>query len=79
MQKVRLEIPNISCDHCRKTIEDSLSGIDGVYAVSVEVPDKYVDATFNESDVSLNKIEDILDDIGYKVAKKTMMTPGVGV
>lgn len=79
MQKVRLEIPNIICEDCRKTIEDSLSSIDGVYAISVDVPDKYVDATFNESDVSLEKIEDILADTGYKVKRKTMMTPGIGV
>lgn len=79
MQKFRLEIPNISCDHCRKTIESTLSDIDGVQAVSVDVPDKYADATFDEADVSLDKIEDILKGIGYEVEKKTMMTPGVGV
>ncbi len=79
MQKYRLDIPNISCEHCSKAIEDALSAIDGVQAVSVDIPDKYADATFDEADVSLDKIEDVLKDIGYEVEKKTMMTPGVGV
>jgi len=79
MQKYRLDIPNISCEHCSKAIEDALSAIDGVQAISVDISDKYADATFDESDVSLDKIEDVLKDIGYAVEKKTMMTPGVGV
>ena len=79
MNKYRLTVPNISCAHCKKTIEDTLADIEGMQAVSVDIEDKYVDATFDESDVSLQKIEDILDGIGYTVEKKTTMTPGVGV
>ena len=79
MQKVRLDIPNINCDDCKKRIENALGDIDGIQAVNVDVPDAYADATFDPADVTLEKIETILEDIGYAVDGKTLMTPGQGV
>ncbi len=79
MQKVRLAISNISCDNCKIRIEKALGEIDGIQAVNVDIPDAYADATFDSADVTLEKIETVLADIGYDVEGKTMMTPGQGV
>ena len=79
MQKIRLDIPNISCADCKKRIENALGDIDGIQAVNVDVPDAYADATFDPADVSLEKIETVLENIGYEIVNTTMMTPGQGV
>ena len=79
MKKVRLNIPNISCDNCKKSIEKALGDIEGIQAVNVDVPNAYADATYDTADVTLEKIETILGGIGYDVVGKTMMTPGQGV
>ncbi len=79
MQKVRFDIPNISCDNCKERIETALGDIEGVQAVNVDVPNAYADATFDPTDVTLEKIETVLMDVGYEVDGKEMMTPGQGV
>jgi len=79
VQKVRLDIPNISCDDCKKRIEAALGDIDGIQAVNVDVPDGYADATFDPADVTIEKIETVLVGVGYEVIAKKMMTPGQGV
>lgn len=79
MKKVRLKVSNIHCEDCKKTLEGALGEIRGVLSVIVDVPEKYVDATFDEADVSLEKIEDIIGNAGYKVTKKTWLQAGLGV
>jgi copper chaperone len=61
--------PDISCEHCRQTIERTLGALAGVRDVRVEVPSKRVEVTFDPAQVSAARIEAVLDDEGYPVQR----------
>lgn len=69
METVTLVAPDISCEHCQRAIEGGVSKIEGIQNVAVNIPDKTVRVEYNPQQVSVSRIEEVLDDIGYTVAK----------
>ncbi len=69
MEKTTLVAPDISCEHCQHAIEEALGELDGVNAVKVDIPTKSVYVDYDPQKVTLTKIEEVLDDTGYTVAK----------
>jgi|DewCreStandDraft_5_1066085.scaffolds.fasta_scaffold86275_2 copper chaperone CopZ len=67
MKKVRVNVPNISCEGCKATIEEAVSSLNGVLAVIADVEGKYVDTSYNESDTSVEAITAKIADSGYQV------------
>lgn len=68
MQDTTLIAPDISCEHCQHAIESAVSKLTGVESVKVDIPTKTVNLKYDPQQVTLAKIEEILDDIGYTVA-----------
>ncbi len=69
MESTTLVAPDISCEHCQRAIEGSVSKLVGIQTVKVDIPSKTVLVNYDPQQVSLAKIEEMLDDIGYTVAK----------
>lgn len=67
MQNVTLKVQGMSCGHCVNSIEGSVGQLEGVSQVSVKLDDAQVEVTFNESQVSLDKIKETIEDQGYEV------------
>lgn len=65
---VVLNVPDISCGHCKIAIEKAVTGIDGVTSVVVEVADKSVDLHFDAERVTLDEISAAIAEEGYSVA-----------
>ena len=63
-----LDVPNISCNHCKMAIEAALRGLDGVIAVEVEVPDKTVSVRFDADVLTLQTVKRAIEEEGYPVA-----------
>lgn len=68
-QETVLSVPDISCEHCVHAINEALSVLPGVASVSTDIPTKTVHLRYNPDQVSLEKVEAVLDDVGYGVAK----------
>jgi copper chaperone len=68
MPELTLVAPDISCDHCKHTIETGLATLAGVVQVQVEPPAKTVHVVYDEAVVSEPAIRSRLDEIGYPVA-----------
>lgn len=68
MQDTTLVAPDISCEHCKRAIEGAVSNLAGVESVKVDIPTKTVHLTYDPRQVTLARIEETLDDIGYTVA-----------
>jgi copper chaperone len=68
-QETVLSVPDISCEHCVKTINGALGAVPGVESVSTDIPTKSVQLRYSPSQVSMEQIEATLDDAGYTVAK----------
>ena len=69
MVETTLSVPDVSCEHCVKTINGALGAAPGVEQVSTDIPTKTVHLKYDAGQISMEKIEEILDDAGYTVAK----------
>jgi copper chaperone len=65
---VVLNVPDISCGHCKAAIEKAVAAVDGVESVVVEVADKSVDLRYDADRVSVDEISAAIAAEGYAVA-----------
>jgi copper chaperone len=63
-----LAVPDISCDHCRRTIETALGRLPGVRAATVDIGARTVQIAYDETAVGPAAIRATLADEGYEVA-----------
>jgi copper chaperone len=63
-----LNVPSVSCDHCKAAIEKAVGGLDGIGVVEVDVAQKTVTVEFDDAAVSLESIEEAVSEEGYEVA-----------
>ena len=68
-QQVTLSVPDVSCEHCVKTVSSTLNEQPSVQGVNVDLDHKTVAFAYDPAQVSLDKLETALDDAGYTVAK----------
>ncbi len=69
MESTTLIAPDVSCEHCQHAIEGAVGKMDGVKTVTVDIPAKTVHVEYDPKLVTLAKIEEVMDDVGYTVAK----------
>jgi len=69
IQETVLSVPDVSCEHCVKTIDGALGALPGVESVATDIPSKTVALRYDPAQVSLEQIEETLDDAGYTIAK----------
>jgi copper chaperone len=74
-QEITLSVPDVSCEHCVKTINGTLGALPGVETVSTDIPTKSVHLRYDASQLSMVQIETTLDDAGYAVAKEPRPLP----
>ncbi|MGG3799610.1 copper chaperone CopZ [Metabacillus fastidiosus] len=67
MKNITLNVQGMSCGHCVKAIEGSVGQLEGVNEVNVKLDEALVEVSFNESQVSIDKIKDTIEDQGYDV------------
>ena len=70
VQRALLEVPTISCSHCKAAIERAVGGVDGVKDVAVDVSARLVTVDFDADSVSLEAIEAAIAGEGYDVAER---------
>ncbi|MFO1445022.1 copper chaperone CopZ [Bacillus sp. Bva_UNVM-123] len=66
MKNLTLNVKGMSCGHCVNSIEGSVGQLEGVSQVNVKIEVAQVEVTFNESQVSLDKIKETIEDQGYE-------------
>jgi len=62
-----LNVPTISCSHCKQTIEGAVGQLAGVRNVAVDIDARTVDIDFDPGQVTLPKIVAVIDEAGYEV------------
>ena len=66
--KVVFTVPEISCGHCKDTIESTLSNVESIESVSVNIEKKSVEV-FLSSDIDMINVSQLLDEQGYTVVQ----------
>ena len=60
----KFSVPEISCDHCKSTIVNTLSTVDDIELVEVNIETK--DVTLKSSEeIDLDLVKSLLDEQGY--------------
>ncbi|HEY5683775.1 MAG TPA: copper ion binding protein [Acidimicrobiia bacterium] len=69
MTTITLNVPDISCGHCKMSIEGAVSEMTGVGRVDVAIDARTVDLAFDDAAVSLDAIIEAIEEQGYQVAR----------
>jgi copper chaperone len=67
MTQTTLSVPDISCGHCKTSIEGAVKPLDGVDTAEVSIDDRNVDVTYDSSRINLSDIVMAINDQGYEV------------
>jgi copper chaperone len=67
MSNVTLNVPDISCEHCERTITNTLQPVDGVRSVRVDIPARQVRVEYDEAQVSVDTMKALLQEEDYPV------------
>jgi copper chaperone len=62
-----LNVPDISCEHCERAITNALTPVAGVRTVSVDIPGRLVRVEYDESQVNIERMKDVLQEEDYPV------------
>jgi len=69
MSTTTLNVPTISCGHCKSSIEGAVGALDGIRRVEVGIDTKQVDVDFDEAALDLDVIISAIEEQGYDVAR----------
>lgn len=61
-------VPEISCGHCKDTIESTLNNVESIESVSVDIEKKSV-KVISFSDLDMMNVSQLLDEQGYTVVQ----------
>lgn len=75
VQEMTLSVPDVSCEHCVKTVNGALGTLPGVETVSTDIPTKSVSLRYDPSQLSMEQIKTTLDEAGYTVANEPPPVP----
>ena len=67
--QITLNVPDISCGHCKSSIEGALSPMSGVERAEVTIDTRTVDVSFDDTAIDLEAIINAIEDQGYDVAR----------
>ncbi|HWC13198.1 MAG TPA: heavy-metal-associated domain-containing protein [Actinomycetota bacterium] len=62
------QVPEVSCEHCKSSIEGALQPVEGVASATVDVESKLVTVDFDDSVVGKDKLVEAINAAGYEVA-----------
>ena len=69
IESTTLVAPSISCENCQRAVEGAVGKVDGVQTIKVDIPTKSVHVEYDPQKVTIAKLEEVMDDAGYAVAK----------
>lgn len=67
MEKKILKIDGMSCAHCVKAVNDSLSEVPGVQGVNVSLENATAEVTYDEVATDMEAMQTAVIDAGYTV------------
>jgi copper chaperone len=67
MTQTTLSVPDISCGHCKTSIEGAVKPLDGVDTAEVSIDDRNVDVNYDPSKIDLSDIVMAISEQGYEV------------
>ncbi|EGA88660.1 copper insertion chaperone and transporter component [Planococcus donghaensis MPA1U2] len=67
-EQINLQVSGMSCQHCVKSVEESVMALPGIEKVEVSLENNSVDVAYDSSSVDVGQIAEAIEDQGYDVA-----------
>ena len=61
-------VPEISCEHCKSSIEGALQPLAGVTEAAVRITERQVDVTWDPASTNRDEVVGAIRDAGYDVS-----------
>ncbi|MDJ0925513.1 MAG: cation transporter [Acidimicrobiia bacterium] len=68
MTEVTLNVPDISCDHCKMSIESAVNELSGIESAVVDIAGRTVAIAYDEGTQTRQAIVTAIEEQGYEVA-----------
>ncbi len=68
--ETKFTVPEISCGHCKETIESAINSLENVETVNVDIDQKSVEVK-SSTDLDLSLVSSMLDEQGYTVVESS--------
>ncbi len=68
--ETKFTVPEISCGHCKETIESTINSLENVETVNVDIEQKSVKVK-SSSDLDFSLVSNMLDEQGYTVVESS--------
>lgn len=68
MQTIMLKVEGMNCSGCVKTVTRVLDALEGVSSVDVSLENASAQIQFDSSQVSVNKLIDVVENAGFDVS-----------
>ncbi|MEJ8777951.1 copper chaperone CopZ [Pseudogracilibacillus sp. ICA-222130] len=66
---VTLKVEGMSCGHCEKAVKGALGNVKGVEDVQVDLAAKTVKVEYDEENVTIPQLAEVIEDQGYDVVE----------
>ncbi|UTH14124.1 copper chaperone CopZ [Macrococcus equipercicus] len=67
MANQTLNVRGMTCEHCRSAVEESVSAVEGVNDVTVNLESGEVAVGFDDTKAAVEDIKDAIEEQGYEV------------
>ena len=67
--EINFKVPEISCGHCKETIENTLSTVSQISETNVDIESKSVNVKLS-GELDIKVLADLLDEQGYTVEQQ---------
>ena len=67
MEKIKLTVEGMSCQHCVKAVTNAVSALPGIGNVAVDLTAKTVSVDYDPAQSTLEAIKTEIEDQGYDV------------
>ena len=68
MNQIVLNVPDISCNHCKMSIEGAVNELDGIESAVVDIEGRNVAVAFDDANLTRDAIVSAIEAQGYEVA-----------
>ena len=68
--ETKFTVPEISCGHCKETIESTINSLENVETVNVDIEQQSVKVK-SSSDLDFSLVSNMLDEQGYTVVESS--------
>ncbi len=65
--KIIFKVEGMSCDHCKKSIEEAVRALNGVTGAAVDLKQNQVEVTFDPQTVKKEELQAAVTNAGYRV------------